>query len=783
MNSEKAKQGQLFPAIETVPVKTDIQDIFKYQLKIDSKVVSIETLFMNARRADRTDYKPVYQRNYVWDDDKATYFIESILLGTEIPPIVFFVSGDKTEVIDGRQRYETIKRFMDKDFKLKSKGLLKLKGLKNKNFDDLKEVKDIFWDTKLRLIEFSFRDQTSATPEKEEIVKKEIFKRYNSGITPLKSLEIDKAKYEDSLLNYFLKSKFLKNSKFKKEFSDVFFFEYTDDVELLLRKIRQQLVVPYIPINYYSNSKSEIIERFFNFLSDSANATDSIEEVYGAISSKISVLQKLKKSISEKEIPVNRVVMECLFWALQILEKEKIDYTFFFKKKTNVDKVVTFIGENISSYPMDDSNFTKQITERYYKTAELFGSLVGIDFGIYLTNNASFKIKNKELSEVIKDNDALGNFKSLRLSKPDASSNTIDDICMRMMKGRFLIRPTYQRQEVIDGIKSSAIIESILLGIKLPPIFVYKREDGVEEVLDGQQRLLSILGYLGKGFTDEKGALEYSKKNNFTLKKLNILDELNGKKFSQLPTSYQDRILDFDLWVIEISAENNKDFDPIDLFLRLNYKPYPILENTFEMWNSYIDRDIINKIKDIHSKNKEWFYLRKDNKRMETETLTTFLAFLEYSSPNPNANRTLPSILDIYRSGGKTNIRMKSKRDITQALEKLSEKQKFLESCEQLEDSFIKKLKHLLASNGSDGDIELKSSFDELMNVSKAKTRSYQNFYALWFSLLNIPLNIILERQNEVRSDITRVIKDMKTTRDVTQFRLSVAEVSNKYTA
>ena len=86
-----------------------------------------------------------------------------------------------------------------------------------------------------------------------------------------------------------------------------------------------------------------------------------------------------------------------------------------------------------------------------------------------------------------------------------------------MDRQRFLIRPPYQRLEVKNRKKSSAIIESILLGIKLPPIFVYKREDGVSEVLDGQQRLLSILGFLKKEYLDENNKKQKSIKNGYSL--------------------------------------------------------------------------------------------------------------------------------------------------------------------------------------------------------------------------------------------------------------------------
>lgn len=83
----------------------ELNKIFENLIKIEPKVVSIETLFNNDETLRNTKYDPDYQRNYVWDDEKATYFIESILLGTEIPPIIYFRNGDNIEIIDGRQRY------------------------------------------------------------------------------------------------------------------------------------------------------------------------------------------------------------------------------------------------------------------------------------------------------------------------------------------------------------------------------------------------------------------------------------------------------------------------------------------------------------------------------------------------------------------------------------------------------------------------------------------------------------------------------------------------------
>src|SRR3954470_20290489 len=92
--------------------EAEFQKIFCDHLRIEAFPKSIESLF-GPRMRSKVNYMPYYQRHYVWDAAKATYFVESILLGTEIPPLVFFTSKNKIEVIDGRQRYETIKRFMD----------------------------------------------------------------------------------------------------------------------------------------------------------------------------------------------------------------------------------------------------------------------------------------------------------------------------------------------------------------------------------------------------------------------------------------------------------------------------------------------------------------------------------------------------------------------------------------------------------------------------------------------------------------------------------------------
>ena len=143
----------------------NLKEIFERWIRIESKVKSINGVFIAVDETfEKTNYKPSYQRNYVWDDEKATFFIESIFLGTEVPPIIMFVSNSDDiynyEVIDGRQRYETIKRFLNGDLKLKVSGLQKMSGLSefvgNSYLDLSEENQALFCDTKIRTIEYSF---------------------------------------------------------------------------------------------------------------------------------------------------------------------------------------------------------------------------------------------------------------------------------------------------------------------------------------------------------------------------------------------------------------------------------------------------------------------------------------------------------------------------------------------------------------------------------------------------------------------------------------------------
>src|SRR3954471_12526754 len=60
------------------------------------------------------------------------------------------------------------------------------------------------------------------------------------------------------------------------------------------------------------------------------------------------------------------------------------------------------------------------------------------------------------------------------------------------------IKPKYQRRERWDKTKQSALIESFLLNIPVPPIFLAEDEYGKYSVIDGKQRITSIYNFIGQ---------------------------------------------------------------------------------------------------------------------------------------------------------------------------------------------------------------------------------------------------------------------------------------------
>lgn len=705
-------------------------DIFKHGLKIIPRTLSVKTL-LSERNLKRINYRPYYQRNYVWDNEKQTFFIESVLLGTEIPPLILYKSGVNTEVIDGRQRFETLKRFKENEFPLSMKGLMDLPALGRKTFNKLDdELKEIFLSSNIRVFEFEV--VSTITLDIEDKIKKEIFRRYNTGITPLTSVEVDSAKYDNDPFSDRLEDALETNEEFVKGLHDCFFPNDQYDANLkgkMIDFLRRSYVLPKFPISKYAtgSDRTMIIGLLYDAITENVNSVDDYLKQCNLI---ISLYNKLSKD--DPIFAKKKLLYETVLWAIMIMNQENVSY--------NPDNEYQSLKEHykseIEKYSDDNSYFYKNVIERFSDTASIFHTLFGLDFDIYL-KNAGFNSELKSLKQGEQDvKNVVQQLDNLRINKPSPVSKPIEEILSDVVTNRYLVRPSYQRQEKISEQKAASIIESILLGISLPPIFVYKRKNGIKEVVDGQQRLLSIIAFIGKQYRDENDKLTYSKNNNFKLIKLKILKELNGKNYSSLSTTDQDKILDFVIDEIIIEEKLNTDFDPTDLFIRLNQKPYPIQQNSFEMWNSTVNKSVIEKIKEVTKSHLSWFYSKESHDvenrtdRMENEELITLLTYIDYIMDKDSYDKVLGTFKRIDR----ITCRVKDKNTITDYLMKLEENNSDKDYFLQYLDRTNKKI----IDFGSLFDTNLsKDTLNLFFNVKRSQIfrRSFQDFYIVWIVL------------------------------------------------
>ncbi len=113
--------------------------------------------------------------------------------------------------------------------------------------------------------------------------------------------------------------------------------------------------------------------------------------------------------------------------------------------------------------------------------------------------------------------------------------------------------PSYQRKFVWDNDRKSKFIESVLLGVPLTPFLVSEDEDGRLEIIDGSQRIRTLITFY---------------KNEFTLKNLEKLDNLNTAKFKDLPKKIQKDIINRDFRIIVVDNANEEVRQ--DIFERIN---------------------------------------------------------------------------------------------------------------------------------------------------------------------------------------------------------------------
>lgn len=101
-----------------------------------------------------------------------------------------------------------------------------------------------------------------------------------------------------------------------------------------------------------------------------------------------------------------------------------------------------------------------------------------------------------------------------------------------VIEGELTLDPDYQRQYRWSDDKASRFIESILLNIPVPVVYLAEESDGSFSVIDGQQRLTSLFRFLKPA--ELQSVFDGAVIEELTLEGLKVRSELNGKKYMEL---------------------------------------------------------------------------------------------------------------------------------------------------------------------------------------------------------------------------------------------------------
>lgn len=152
--------------------------------------------------------------------------------------------------------------------------------------------------------------------------------------------------------------------------------------------------------------------------------------------------------------------------------------------------------------------------------------------------------------------------------KADRLDMSFGELMNMFEDGDLFITPEYQRAFRWSNFQQSRFIESVLLGIPIPPIFVAEDDKGKWEVVDGLQRISTIFSFFGV-------LTNLPEKNNLKLCKGEMVAELENVTIDNLPIRLKTTIKRAVCRVEIVRWDSNEDIR-YELFNRLNTGASPL---------------------------------------------------------------------------------------------------------------------------------------------------------------------------------------------------------------
>ncbi len=293
-------------------------------ISLETKPLSLEQIIGRIKK-NTLDLQPPFQRAFIWDETKQSRLIESLMLRIPLP--MFYFSADTKgtyQVVDGLQRLNTLYNFIENEKSFKLKNLEFWKEHENKTFEDLDPY------LQNRILETTMQ-VTIINPSTPENVKRNVFKRINTGGYPLSAQEIRHALYEGK------STELLKNLVINKDFKKVMGNKFKD-----LRMAGREIILRFL--SFYVNKPSEYkIVDMDEWLSKTMHIINKYDE------QKIKELENVfimavkrshiifdeyafRKSLpNSKKTPINKTLFE--IWCLALVSLEEEEFATLAKNK------------------------------------------------------------------------------------------------------------------------------------------------------------------------------------------------------------------------------------------------------------------------------------------------------------------------------------------------------------------------------------------------------------------------------------------------------------------
>ncbi len=193
-----------------------------------------------------------------------------------------------------------------------------------------------------------------------------------------------------------------------------------------------------------------------------------------------------------------------------------------------------------------------------------------------------------------------------------------------------LFVPDYQREFVWNNDKKSKFIESVLLGMPLTPFLVSEDDKARLEIIDGSQRIRTLIAFYN---------------NEFSLRKLEKLSELDGAKFKDLPILLQRYLKnrDFKIIVVDDASEDVRQ----DIFEKINTTSEGLTDSEIRKGSfSGAFYDLVIELKEVQDFKNICPVSETKEKRGEYEEL--ILRFLAFSDKYLEFRHDVANFLNIY---------------------------------------------------------------------------------------------------------------------------------------